>query len=50
MEYFDLNPSMPTVSAFVQQRNKVNYYVVKILFLLCYNKNEVIDSLFCFQK
>ena len=32
MEYFNLNPSMPTVSAFVQQRNKVNYRAFEKLF------------------
>ena len=32
MEYFNLNTSMPTVSAFVQQRNKVNPYAFEILF------------------
>ena len=32
MEYFNLNPSMPTVSAFVQQRNKVNYRAFESLF------------------
>ncbi len=32
MEYFDLTPSMPTVSAFVQQRNKVDYRAFDTLF------------------
>ena len=32
MEYFNLNLSMPTVSAFVQQRNKVNYRAFENLF------------------
>ena len=32
MEYFNLNPSMPTVSTFVQQRNKVNYRAFENLF------------------
>ena len=32
MEYFHLNTSMPTVSAFVQQRNKVDYHAFEILF------------------
>lgn len=32
MEYFNLNPSMPTVSAFVQQRNKVNHRAFENLF------------------
>ncbi len=32
MEYFNLKTSMPTVSAFVQQRNKVNPYAFEILF------------------
>ena len=32
LEYFNLNPSMPTVSAFVQQRNKVTYRAFEELF------------------
>ena len=32
MEYFNLNTSMPTVSAFVQQRNKMNYRAFEMLF------------------
>ena len=32
MEYFHLNTSMPTVSAFVQQRNKVDHRAFEILF------------------
>ena len=32
LEHFNLNPSMPTVSAFVQQRNKVNYRAFENLF------------------
>ena len=32
MEYFNLNPSMPTVSAFIQQRNKVDYRAYETLF------------------
>lgn len=32
MEYFNLNTYMPTVSAFVQQRNKVNPYAFETLF------------------
>ena len=32
MEYFNLKTSMPTVSAFVQQRNKVNPYAFETLF------------------
>ena len=32
MDYFDSIPSMPTVSAFVQQRNKVDYHAFETLF------------------
>ena len=32
MDYFNLNLSMPTVSAFVQQRNKVDYRAFEALF------------------
>ena len=32
MEYFNLNTSMPTVSAFIQQRNKVDYRAYETLF------------------
>ena len=32
MEYFDLKTSMPTVSAFVQQRNKVDHHAFETLF------------------
>ena len=32
MEYFNLNTSMPTVSAFVQQRNKVDHHAFESLF------------------
>lgn len=32
MDYFNLNTSMPTVSAFVQQRNKVDYHAFEVLF------------------
>lgn len=32
MDYFDMNISMPTVSAFVQQRDKINYYAFENLF------------------
>ena len=32
MDYFNLNLSMPTVPAFVQQRNKINYYAFEYLF------------------
>ena len=32
MEYFNLKTAMPTVSAFVQQRNKVNPYAFETLF------------------
>lgn len=32
MEHFNLNPSMPTVSAFVQQRNKVDHSAFETLF------------------
>ena len=34
MDYFNLNLSMPTVPAFVQQRNKINYYAFEYLFHL----------------
>lgn len=32
MDYFNLNLSMPTVPAFVQQRNKINSYAFEYLF------------------
>lgn len=32
MEYFDLKTSMPTVSAFVQQRNKIDHRAFEVLF------------------
>lgn len=32
MDYFNMNISMPTVSAFVQQRNKINYCAFEKLF------------------
>ena len=32
MDYFDMNISMPTVSAFVQQRDKINYCAFENLF------------------
>lgn len=32
MDYFDLTPSMPTVSAFIQQRNKIDYRAFESLF------------------
>lgn len=32
MDYFDMNISMPTVSAFVQQRDKINYCTFEKLF------------------
>ena len=32
MEYFNLSPSMPTVSAFVQQKNKVDHRAFEALF------------------
>ena len=32
MEYFNLKTSMPTVSAFVQQRNKVDHWAFEVLF------------------
>lgn len=32
LDYFNLTPSMPTVSAFVQQRNKINHLAFETLF------------------
>lgn len=32
MDYFDMDVSMPTVSAFVQQRDKINYFAFEKLF------------------
>ena len=32
MEYFNLSPSMPTVSAFVQQKNKVDHHAFEAMF------------------
>ena len=41
MDYFNLSNSMPTVSAFVQQRNKIDYKAFEILFSMFY---EAIDE------
>ena len=41
MDYFDLSSSMPTVSAFVQQRNKIDYRAFEALF---HNFTNFIDE------
>lgn len=41
MDYFDMNISMPTVSAFVQQRDKINYCAFEKLF---YSFTNAIDE------
>ena len=41
MDYFNLSISMPTVSAFVQQRNKIDFRAFEILFSMFY---EAIDE------
>ena len=46
MEYFNLKTSMPTVSAFVQQRNKVEHRAFEALF---HAFSDAIDEQYLFK-
>ena len=46
MDFFHLSPSMPTVSAFIQQRSKINYRAFEALF---HTFTDTIDELDLFK-
>ena len=53
MDYFDMDVSMPTVSAFVQQRDKINYCAFEKLFHSFQtgkDRNYYAKTLFLFSK